>query len=122
LPRSLSPLNKALRTTAPTYTAFFSGKCFVVSGKVANTFFANGIESLLASPGVISDSSINEGTRLNFAAATTGTDTKPPFETITFGFVLPIIRQASQVPFSTLNGSLTFSSDMHLRNLPVETG
>src|SRR5699024_1208195 len=100
------------RMTAPTYSAFFFGTYDTVSGKVVRTFFAKGIAILFASPGVKSDSWMIAGTPRSLAARTAGTDTNPPLENNTSGLHLPMMRQASNVPFNTLNGSLRFSVDI----------
>ena len=68
-------------------TAFPSGRYFIVSGKLQHTFVALGIASLFARPGVMSDSWIIAGILQCFAARTTGTDTKPPLENTTSGFI-----------------------------------
>ena len=62
-----------------------------VSGNVAQTFFENGIDILLASPGVISDSWIITGTLLKYPPITTGTLTNPPLENIILGLIFFII-------------------------------
>lgn len=54
--------------------------------KLQQTFAADGIHSLFARPGVISDSWMSAGTLHALAARTTGTETKPPLEKTTFGF------------------------------------
>ena len=59
----------------------------MVSGKEQQTFCAAGMASLLASPGVMSDSWMMVGIWRLAAARTTGTLTKPPFEKTTSGFV-----------------------------------
>ena len=59
---------------------FSAGSDFKVSRKLQQTFRATGIQSLLASPGVISDSWITHGIFREAAARTTGTDTNPPLE------------------------------------------
>ena len=68
-------------------TAFPSGRYFIVSGKLQHTFVALGMASLFARPGVMSDSWIIAGILQCFAARTTGTDTKPPLENTTSGFI-----------------------------------
>ena len=81
---------------------------------------AQGIQILLARPGVISDSCIIHGILLDLAASTTGTATKPPFENTTSGLIFPRICLAWARPFITLNGSLRFLISIYLRNLPLE--
>lgn len=51
-----------------------------VSGKLQHTLVQTGIHSLLARPGVMSDSWITQGIFREEAALTTGTVTKPPLE------------------------------------------
>lgn len=55
-----------------------------------------------------------------FAAMTTGTDTKPPFENTTSGFTLLMMRLAWNMPPTTLNGSVRFFSEKYLRSLPAD--
>ena len=64
--------------------------------------------SLFASPGVRSDSCIMAGTLQCFAAKTTGTETKPPLEKTTSGFIFFKSRIDCAYPFNTLNGSEKF--------------
>ena len=71
----------------PVSTAFSSGRYLSVSGKLQHTFFATGMQSLFARPGVRSDSCMMQGIFNDEAALTTGTDTKPPFENTTSGFI-----------------------------------
>ena len=66
-------------------TALPAGREDNVSGKLQQTFAAEGMEILLARPGVISDSWIMTGTCCPLPARTTGTETKPPLENITSG-------------------------------------
>ena len=86
-PFSLSPWKSSSRIGEPVRTAFCGGRCLIVSGKFVQTRFAQGIQILFASPGVISDSWITQGIFLDLAASTTGTDTKPPLEKTTSGLI-----------------------------------
>ena len=61
-------------------TALSAGRCDTVSGKLQHTFVANGMDNLLARPGVMSDSWIKVGIFFLLAATTTGTVTNPPLE------------------------------------------
>ena len=98
---------------------FSAGSDFKVSGKLQQTFRATGIQSLLASPGVISDSWITHGIFREAAARTTGTDTNPPLEKTTSGCSSFKILRASENPLSTRNGSEKFFRSKYRRNLPV---
>ena len=60
-PVSRSPCNSSLRIGEPVRHAFSFGRYPRVSGKLQQTFAADGIQILLASPGVISDSWIITG-------------------------------------------------------------
>ena len=73
---------------------------------------------LLASPGVRSDSCKTTGILSNLAATQTGTLTNPPFEKTKFGFSFFNINKESTIPFITLNGSIKFSQEKYLLNLP----
>ena len=84
--RSASPDSNSARMGVPVSTAFSSGTCASVSGKLQHTFVAFGIAMRLASPGVRSDSWMIAGIWQRLAASTTGTETKPPFEKTTSGF------------------------------------
>ncbi|CKI63764.1 Uncharacterised protein [Streptococcus pneumoniae] len=55
-----------------------------------HSFVAKGNAILLASPNVLSGSRIIIGTRFNHAPIATGTETNPPAEKITSGFVFLI--------------------------------
>lgn len=79
-----------------------------VSGKLQHIFDADERQSLLASPGVISDSWISAGIFRRFAAITTGTVTNPPLEKTTSGFRSFRIFLAWLKPFRTRNGSEKF--------------
>ncbi len=79
-----------------------------VSGKLQQIFDAEERQSLLARPGVMSDSWINAGIFKRLAAITTGTVTKPPLEKTTSGFSSFRIFLAWLNPFSTRNGSEKF--------------
>ena len=80
------PLNNSWRIGVPVSMALLAGSSETVSGKLQHTLVANGMESLFASPGVISDSWIKVGIFRRPAAITTGTVTKPPLEKTTSGF------------------------------------
>ncbi len=54
--RLASPDSNSARMGVPVSTAFSSGTCAIVSGKLQHTFVAFGIAMRLASPGVRSDS------------------------------------------------------------------
>ena len=69
----------------PVRTALSSGRYCKVSGKLQQTLAADGMQILLASPGVMSDSWMMVGILKCFAARTTGTDTNPPLEKTTSG-------------------------------------
>ena len=100
--------------------AFPSGRYFTVSGKLQHTFVAAGIASLLASPGVISDSWMMVGIWQRFAAWTTGTVTKPPLENTTSGCSFFNSFLASPKPFRTRKGSVKFFQSKYRRSLPEE--
>ena len=117
---SLSPVKSSWRIGDPVRTALSWGRELKVSGKLQHTFAAEGMESLLASPGVISDSWMITGTWFFFPAITTGTLTNPPFEKITSGFNCLIRRLASLKPFRTRNGSVKFWRLKYRRSLPEE--
>ena len=53
---SRSPVKSSWRIGEPVRTALSAGRFFKVSGKLQQIFVADGIESLFASPGVMSDS------------------------------------------------------------------
>lgn len=55
-PLFLSPEASSSRIGEPDKTALSFGSIASVSGKLQQTFFATGMQSLFASPGVISDS------------------------------------------------------------------
>ena len=99
------PSESSLRMGQPVRTAFFGGRYCRVSGKLQHTFAADGMVSLLARPGVKSDSWQMTGICLRPAAITTGTDTKPPLENTTSGFNSFISFFASLKPLITRNGS-----------------
>src|SRR5699024_2818401 len=101
-------------------TALSSGRWETVSGKLQQTFVAKGIQILLASPGVISDSWIKVGIFFLLAAITTGTVTKPPLENTTSGFSSFISFLASMNPFRTRNGSVKFLTSKYRLNFPEE--
>ena len=61
-PARRSPFSSSARIGDPVSTALSSGRYLRVSGKLQQTFFAEGMQSLLARPGVISDSWIIVGT------------------------------------------------------------
>ena len=80
IPHSFSPLSAFPKKSfslmgVPVSIPFSFGIYFKVSGKFAQIFFAKGKASLLASPGVISDSWMMTGTLLSHPVATTGTVT-----------------------------------------------
>ena len=79
-----------------------------LAGQCQQTFVAEGMEILLARPGVISDSWIMTGTCCPLPARTTGTETKPPLENITSGSRILISLRASPIPLITRNGSVKF--------------
>ena len=62
------------------WVLFPSGRYLMVSVKLQQMWSAFFIESLFASPGVMSASWITTGMPSDAAANTTGTATKPPFE------------------------------------------
>lgn len=70
----------------PVRTALSAGRVETVSGKLQQILVAEERHNLFASPGVISDSWMMAGILRFFAARTTGTVTKPPFENTTSGF------------------------------------
>ena len=74
----------------------------------ADIRFANGLHSLLASPGVRSLSWQSTGIRCSQAPNTTGTATKPPLENTTFGRIFPISRVDWNAPAITRKGSVKF--------------
>ena len=79
-PAALSPCLNSSLIGEPVNTAFPSGSDAAVSGKLWQMTLAPFMAILLARPGVMSDSCIITGILYFFAARTTGTDTKPPFE------------------------------------------
>ena len=81
------PFASSSRIGDPVRTAFPSGSIGMVSGKLQHIFSATGMHSLLASPGVISDSWIMQGMDREAAARTTGTLTKPPLEKTMSGWI-----------------------------------
>ena len=85
-PASRLPCASSARMGEPVRTALSAGIFFMVSGKLQHTFSATGMHSLLASPGVISDSWMIQGICKEAAARTTGTLTKPPLEKTTSGW------------------------------------
>ena len=103
----------------PVSTALSFGSILTVSGKLQHILVAAEKLSLFARPGVISDSWMMTGTWFFFAAHTTGTETKPPFENTMEGLSSLMIRFASPKPFSTLNGSVKFCREKYLRSFPV---
>ena len=103
----------------PVSTAFAGGNWLNVSGKLQQTFFATGMQSLLASPGVMSDSWMIQGIPKDAAARTTGTLTKPPLEKSTSGLISFRYFLASRIPLMTRNGSEKFFGSKYLLNFPV---
>ena len=89
-------------------TALSAGRLLTVSGKLQHTFAAEGIHSLFARPGVMSDSWMIAGILHLFAAITTGTVTNPPLEKTTSGFKCFNSFLASLKPFNTRKGSVKF--------------
>ena len=107
-PSALLPFASSSRIGEPDKTALSLGSMASVSGKLQQTFLATGIQSLLASPGVISDSWMIHGIWRAAAARTTGTLTKPPLEKTTSGLICFNIFLASPKPLMTLKGSVRF--------------
>ena len=105
---NLLPFASSVRIGEPVRTALSAGRSFMVSGKLQQTLAATGMHSLLASPGVISDSCMMQGILRVAAALTTGTLTNPPLLNITSGFSSFNILWASANPFNTRKGSLKF--------------
>ena len=106
-PRAWSPEKICARSGVPVRTPF-GASSFAHSGNVVQTDLANGLHSLLASPGVISLSCITTGTPQMAAPKTTGTLTKPPLENTTFGFSLPMTPMLWNAPAMTRKGSVKF--------------
>ena len=121
LPLSALPFKSSSLMGDPVSTAFSGGTISKVSGKLQHTTSADDRHSLLASPGVISDSCIMQGIFKRDAALTTGPDTNPPFEKSTLGFNFLRIFLASKYPFITLKGSVKFLGSKYLRSFPLET-
>src|SRR5690606_27827836 len=96
------------------------GKCLIVSLKTVKIWEANGSEILFAKPGVTSDSWTTTGILANFAAITTGTETKPPLEKMTVGLIFLIIEKACVIPAITLNGSVKFCTEKYRRSFPLD--
>ena len=115
----LSPFVNSSLIGEPVRTAFSFGSMDKVSGKLQQIFFATGIHSLFASPGVISDSWIIQGMCRDAAARTTGTLTNPPLEKTTSGFIFFKYFRACANPFMTRKGSVKFLRSRYLLNLPV---
>ena len=84
-PCSRLPVSNSGRIGLPVSTRLSVGRCFMVSGKVAQTVLANGRASRLARPGVRSDSCRMTGIRFSQAPMVTGNATKPPLEKTTWG-------------------------------------
>ena len=103
----------------PVRTAFSAGRSLIVSGKLQQILLAPAMLSLLARPGVISDSCTIYGILSAPAALTTGTLTKPPLEKTMSGFIFFKIFFASANPFNTLNGSVKFFGSKYLLSFPV---
>ena len=93
---------------APTYSPFLKSKA--VSGNVVKTFIEYFAIILFAIPAVTSLSCEITGILRLFAAITVGTETYPPFEKITSGFILSIIFPASRIPLITFMGIKKFLS------------
>lgn len=79
-PFSAFPERSSWRIGVPVRTALSAGRLATVSGKLQQILDAEERQSLLARPGVMSDSWINAGIFKRLAAITTGTVTKPPLE------------------------------------------
>ena len=119
-PFSLEPLKSSSLIGVPVSIALSFGIFCNASGNVAQTFFAKGIDILLARPGDISDSCIITGTLLKCPPITTGTLTNPPLENIIFGLIFLIIDVASDIPFITRKLSVKFLKSKYLLSLPVD--
>ena len=117
---SLLPLKSSFLIGEPVSTAFPFGRYCRVSGKLVQTFVANLVAILFASPGVISDSCMITGIFKKAAAITTGTLTKPPFEKTISGAYIFMIFFASKSPFTTLKGSLKFFRSKYLLSFPED--
>jgi len=89
----------------------FSPRAAAHSGKVVAIFFAKGLQSLLARPGVRSLSWQRTGMRFIHAPNTTGTATKPPLEKHTSGLILPMSAADWNIPASTQKGSVKFCQE-----------
>ena len=107
-PASALPERSSWRIGVPVRTAFSAGRFATVSGKLQQILDAEERQSLLARPGVISDSWIRAGIFKRFAAITTGTVTNPPLEKTTSGFSSLRIFLDWLKPFRTRNGSEKF--------------
>ena len=107
-PFSAFPERSSWRIGVPVRTALSAGRLATVSGKLQQILDAEERQSLLARPGVMSDSWINAGIFKRLAAITTGTVTKPPLEKTTSGFSSFRIFLAWLNPFSTRKGSEKF--------------
>ena len=106
-PSSYRPENRSVRRGVPVTTPFLP-ICAAASGKVQHTLTARGVDSLLARPGVMSDSCSSTGTWCSHAPYTTGTDTKPPLENTMSGLIWRMSEAAWNAPCSTRNGSVKF--------------
>ena len=84
-PLSRSPVKSSPLIGVPVRTALSEGTILSVSGKLQQILVAELKHSLLARPGVMSDSWITHGMCRDPAARTTGTLTKPPLEKTTSG-------------------------------------
>ena len=119
-PWARSPFRISGRMGVPVYRPLGPAS-LAASGKVQHITVAKGAVSLLANPGVMSDSWHTMGTWFNFAPYTTGTETNPPLENTTFGFSLCTSRRAWSTPRITLKGSEKFFTSKYRRSLPQET-
>lgn len=98
-PFSRLPLNRRSDNTGPTQDTFpFRETDCTVSGKVVKNVPTNGRLSLLASPGVMSDSCIKMRLRFTKPPTTTGNDTKPPLEKMMSGLILRTSQHACRQP------------------------
>ena len=119
-PACLDPMPSSSLIGVPVRTALSAGRSLMVSGKLQQILLAPDILSLLASPGVISDSWTIYGILRRPAALTTGTLTYPPFEKTMSGWIFLRRVLASDIPFKTLKGSEKFLGSKYLLSLPVE--
>ena len=124
-------MNKAVRDALPQLLEDFQVVHICGKDKVDNLLlttkgykqfeYVKAEQSLLASPGVISDSWIIQGIFRDAAALTTGTETKPPLENTTSGFIFFSILTGSPIRAELAKGNKISALDLcgFHANMPV---